>query len=542
MIKIQNRHIVLLFTTLLILSFIILFSCTSKTKEKTLRIGFIGKAEQVNPLMKPDNISNQVIPAVFSPLTRWNEKWEEEPVLCEEVPSLENGLLKKHGKNLVQCIYPIKKDRKWSDGSPITAYDALFAYQMAYSPIFKKDNADMLDVLIKVSTSRGNSISYIMKSTYSEIRLTPLPQQSLKNSLMQAGRDNLNEVFLRNTSYSGAFQLESFSPRKIILKRNPHYPATGSGFQKFEIICYNREIDRVADLKRGEIDLAYNPSYETVQEVRNEKNLKTETMKGVGQLCLVANMKSSQAGDLNLRKAIMYAVDRKSLSTKIFGKPDFAPISWLSPRHPAVINALENYSPDSELAEILIKKMGFKKNKNQKYEKDEILLYPSIIISGDDQLQFKTARDIKKSMEKIGVDIEIKPYPEEAYQKMINERKFPDFAIVCLETYPWVNPGEFFSKKSIPSGKGNDSRKNYGGWINDRNEKLCADYTNTLDPEKRNEILKKQQEIVAKDLPVIPLLNIAEIVIYNKNLKNIKSRGFGAITWNVGEWEMGDGK
>lgn len=537
---IKNQKIVfsLIFSmALLLISFILLQGCTSKNKEKTVRIGFIGKANYINPLKKPDDISKQVVCAVFSGLTRWNDKWEEKPLLCEKVPTLKNGGLKKKGKYLIQCLYSIKKDLKWSDGSPLTAYDVLFAYQMAYSPGFKNYNTEMLDVVKKVTIPGGNSIAYTMKPTYGGIHLIPLPRESLGNSLMSAGRDNVDEVFLKNISYSGAFQLESFSPRKILLKRNPNYLAGGSSFQKIEIIGYNREIDRIADLKAEKIDLAYNPSYKTVREVQNEKNLKTDIVKGAGQLCLAVNMKSSQAGDLNLRKAITYAVDRKSLSRQIFGKPDFAPISWLSPRHPAVVDVLVKYSPDPERAEKLIKKMGFKKNKNRKYEKDEILLYPSVVISGDDPMQYKTAQLLKKSMEKIGVDIEIKPYPEDVYQEMINGKNFPDFAMVRLETYPWLDPGNFFSKKGIPSGKGDDSHKNYSGWVNEENEKLCTAYIATLDPEDRVEILKKQQKIVAENLPVIPLLNIAEIVICNNKLKNIKPRGFGAITWNVEEWD-----
>ncbi|MCD4784328.1 MAG: hypothetical protein K8T10_10955 [Candidatus Eremiobacteraeota bacterium] len=538
---IKNSKIIfsLIFSiALLLFSFILLHGCTSKNKEKTVRIGFIGKANNINPLKKPDDISKQVISAVFAGLTRWNDKWEEEPVLCEKVPTLKNGGLKTKGKYLVQCLYSMKKESKWSDGSPLTVYDALFAYQMSYSPIFKKYNPEMLDVVKKVTIPGGNSIAYVMKRTYRGISLIPLPQESLENSLMSAERDNVDEVFLKNTSFSGAFQLESFSPRKILLKRNSNHPVAGSGFQKIEIIGYNREIDRIADLKAGKIDLAYNPSYETVREVQNEKNLKTDIVKGAGQLCLVANMKSSQAGNINLRKAIICVTDRKSMSVQIFGKPDFAPISWLSPRHPAAEDFLKKYSLSPKKAKNLINRMGFKKNKSQKYEKDEILLYPSVVLSGDDPLQYRTAQFLKKSMKKIGVDIEIKPYPEDVYQKMINEKDFPDFAIVRLETYPWMDPSDFFSRKSIPSGKSNDSQKNYGGWVNEENEKLCAAYRATLDPEDRFKILKKQQKIVAENLPIIPLLNIAEIVICNNKLKNIKPRGFGAIMWNVEEWDI----
>ena len=63
-----------------------------------------------------------------------------------------------------------------------------------------------------------------------------------------------------------------------------------------------------------------------------------------------------------------------------------------------------------------------------------------------------------------------------------------------------------------------------------------------LSTDKRNALLKKQQEIFAEDLPSLPLYFRLDLTTYPKALRNVKPVGLGSyyIPWNVWEWKWGD--
>ena len=52
------------------------------------------------------------------------------PVLIEQVPTLENGLLAKDGKSVT---YTLKEGLAWSDGTPFTTDDVIFNPQHEYT-------------------------------------------------------------------------------------------------------------------------------------------------------------------------------------------------------------------------------------------------------------------------------------------------------------------------------------------------------------------------------------------------------------------------
>ena len=79
----------------------------------------------------------------IEPLARFNEKGELVPFIAAEIPTLENGGI---SEDLMSITWKIKPDIVWSDGTPVTAEDAVFTWQYcthpeggcAQSPVFRR--------------------------------------------------------------------------------------------------------------------------------------------------------------------------------------------------------------------------------------------------------------------------------------------------------------------------------------------------------------------------------------------------------------------
>ncbi len=61
----------------------------------------------------------------------FDEKNAPRPVLVKEMPSVENGGISADGKTIT---LKLREDLVWSDGTPLTADDFIFTYDMTMSP------------------------------------------------------------------------------------------------------------------------------------------------------------------------------------------------------------------------------------------------------------------------------------------------------------------------------------------------------------------------------------------------------------------------
>ena len=68
---------------------------------------------------------------VIEPLARFDEKGDMVPYLAEGIPTVENGGV---SEDLTTITWKLKPGLLWSDGTPVTAEDAVFSWQYCTHP------------------------------------------------------------------------------------------------------------------------------------------------------------------------------------------------------------------------------------------------------------------------------------------------------------------------------------------------------------------------------------------------------------------------
>ena len=85
----------------------------------------------MNPNLSGGTKELEAASVVLEPFARYDENGSLVPYLAEEIPTVENGGI---SKDLTSITWKIKKGIKWSDGSALTADDAVFTYGYCSNP------------------------------------------------------------------------------------------------------------------------------------------------------------------------------------------------------------------------------------------------------------------------------------------------------------------------------------------------------------------------------------------------------------------------
>jgi peptide/nickel transport system substrate-binding protein len=125
----------------------------------------------------------------------------------------------------------------------------------------------------------------------------------------------------KNSAGAGAYSLESWAPgQSIVLKANPNY----GGTPKPSIKTVNYRIvpsaaNRVALLRRGEVDVIGGLSADDVTGLQDVDGVKVVSVPNTYQLSLVMHNKKEPFKDVKVRQAIASALPYKQLIDEVYG-------------------------------------------------------------------------------------------------------------------------------------------------------------------------------------------------------------------------------
>ncbi len=96
-----------------------------------LKIIFWQAVSTMNPYLSGGTKEVYAASMVIEPLARYDETGNLVPMLAAEIPTVENGGV---AADLKSITWKLKPDLKWSDGSAVTAEDAIFTWKYCTAP------------------------------------------------------------------------------------------------------------------------------------------------------------------------------------------------------------------------------------------------------------------------------------------------------------------------------------------------------------------------------------------------------------------------
>ena len=104
----------------------------------TLTIGIAQFPSSLHPDIDPEVVRGYAMGFAIRPITAFDADWKNTCLLCTELPTLENGLVKREdrpdGKPGLAVTIILKPGLSWGDGQPVTARDIAFTRELASDP------------------------------------------------------------------------------------------------------------------------------------------------------------------------------------------------------------------------------------------------------------------------------------------------------------------------------------------------------------------------------------------------------------------------
>lgn len=475
--------------------------------EQVLVIGW----EQEPDVLKP--LSN----ATFSELLQsfysrntwdWDDKYNPYPILVEAIPTVENDLVKTNDKGNTVVTYKIKQGLKWSDGEPITADDFLFGHQI-YSDKSTGTIArgNYPDVVEKVEKVDDYTIVQTFNAPYpdylTEDVLVPgrFPKHVLE-PLLKANKGTLDGLpyFTRAEGVVGygPYVLESWTPgESITFHKNNFWDGQAPAIDKIIIRFITETAQLKNALETGEIDLAFNfpdnlaPDYKAIANVEVWNTLSVYD----DALWFNINPDGTQnpaLKDINVRKAIVYAIDRKTITASIVGDGVPLPVTFDSFRWQP--DGLEFLDYNVDQANKLLDEAGWvDSNGNGTRDKDGVeLILRFYTTPRQSRIDYQLA--IQSDLKKVGVGTQLfqVPGPAILFASFTNRGILAtgdyDIAIYAFNNDPIspnINPSGL-GTSGIPTAKNPDGN-NFSFFSNARVDELIEKIRSNTDEKSRLE-------------------------------------------------------
>ena len=465
-----------------------------------------------------DAASERVRTLIFNTLVKKNEKFEYVGDLANFIRS-DDGLT---------FTFTLRDGVKFHDGHVLSSADVKYTLDLVFSSNFAKSASffegegnnkrsliqsveapDARTVVVKLTKpwmgllSNLVPVAILPKDSYESQKTHPLGTGPFK--------------FIRYDNTQQVCDLEAFSE---YWEGAPKLPAV-----RVRVISDMNALQ--AELQSGRVDIAPLPtslSPDAVKRLEQDPNLQVKTFTGSNVSLLTINTTSPPLDNVKVRQAIAHAIDRESLIKSLllgFGKLAHSIIpdeSW-------AYTPGQTYAYDPATSKRLLDEAGFPDpdgdGPRMRFQKPIVYKLSGSSIAGR-----QYAGVIQNSLKEVGIPAEIQT-PEQ--NTLFDELQGGNFQIVYST---WVGGNQdpifykdLFATSAIPTRT--RPARNRSRYSNPELDPMLDEVVNTFDRTRGKELYTKIQEIVSRDVPVIPLWYLSNIVIAKKNVQNIQVNASG---------------
>lgn len=371
--------------------------------------------------------------------------------------------------------FHLRKDVKMHDGSTLTADDVVFSLNMTKaSPDVDKN----LSAMKEAKAVDASTVEIILESPYAAFMqgLSMVFIQS-KSAYETAGADAYNNAPVG----PGPYKFVSYeNENKVTLTAFDDYYGNAPAIKDIELRQFQDANALAIALEAQEIDAAYNISPVSVMDLKSNDSIAITEIPSTVFMVLAMNTQQEPFNDVNLRKAICYAIDNQSIVDSARDGIGTATTNILNLSLPFMNGAAE-YEHNAEKAKSILEEAGY----TLPYKLD----CPLTIHSG-----IKTEAEVVKSnLEAAGIIVEINTVePSVLYTDATNG----SIGLSLLKVGTSSIDGDQYGQYVCTFGIGSN---NYAQYSNAEVDRLFEEARCELDTAKRNQLYKEAVAILNEE-------------------------------------------
>lgn len=541
---------------------------TGAPTNKQLTIGITQEFESLNPITAQMYASTYIGRMAVRTLVAINNDWKWQCWLCKEIPTLENGLAKlidEDGKKKILVQWEIKDKAQWGDGTPITGKDIVTAWNIARDPAVSTGEKDIYTRVEAIDVDASNPKKFTMKFKearydFASIGTFYLLPSHLEGPVYEKTKGQIGayeKQSIYNTDptnpglYNGPYLVKELKlGSHVILEKNPKFYDEEAKIERivFKLIPNTQTLE--ANLISGEIDMVCELGMTFDQALAFEKRIASDpTLKarhkvifedGMTYEHIDFNFKNPILQDKNVRKALLYAIDRDKITQALFESRQKKALSYFHPRDVYYTENVTKYDYDPKKAESLLDAAGWTKAASGFREKSGQKLALSIMTTAGNKTRELVQGVLKEQWRQVGIDVAINNEPARVFfGETVKKGNYPAMAMFAWVSSPDNPPRSTLHSAEIPTDKNGYSGQNAGGWNIKRVDEILDATPVEFDAEKRKKLMEELMQIYTDEAPTIPLFMRAEIAIIPANLSGFDVTGHQfPSTLSVEKWNL----
>jgi peptide/nickel transport system substrate-binding protein len=226
----------------------------------------------------------------------------------------------------------------------------------------------------------------------------------------------------------------------IVFERNPKWWGDPGKLDTHTILGLETDA-RINAFKNGQLDAAYTPSAEQLNQVKNMPNIEIRKSTSPGVYLLQFNAKSPTLTDPALRKGIMEGIDRSQIAKITFQGLDYTePLPGSLATLPFQPGYKDNFSSvityDVNKAKADLDAAGYAAGQDGMRSKDGKPATFAFVYNGNSATSKAVAAAVGQMMKAIGVDMQVRQLPSSDFSSVISGRSFDVFFSGFAQTDP----------------------------------------------------------------------------------------------------------
>jgi peptide/nickel transport system substrate-binding protein len=391
--------------------------------------------------------------------------------------------------------FHLRPGLKFSNGQPVTAEDVKWSLDRFGNP---KTNAAMSSVAIGYGTSTVVDSSTIRFQLAKPIaaflyNISIFPAFVLPKDLVE----KQGSAFYKHPVGTGPFVVKEFvKGSHITLARNPYYWEKGKPY--LDSVRFNFATDsnsRILALRGGSAQVMDGVPFSQINSLRADKSVAVQSAKVPLFLGLWLNHASAPFTDVNVRKAMQYALNRQQINEDIFAGLGQIPNSVLMGlRYDAPASTVAPYTYDVAKAKSLMAQSKYAKGFST------TLQYPS----GYDYYK-QLALLMQQELGAIGIKVKlVEEDPATGTSKFLAMKYDMTFPFASFTSDVTV-PDEYADFLADPS---NGLNGFFSHWKDPAIQSMVAKFTTTLSDTERAKQWPQIQQALMNQTPVINVMNL----------------------------------
>lgn len=470
---------------------------------KEINIGIISY-DTINPILSNNRDIQYVDKLIFQSLLDITPDFKIKNLLTKEFSKIDD----------TTYIAKLREDVYWHDGTKFTAKDVIFTVNN-----LKKDNVKSI---YKENVSAINEIQQIDDYTIKILLKEQIPFFEYRMCFpILASHSYESDTLASKTSIpigTGKYKIVKIEENLIKLELVDEQ--SKSKISKINLVLKNSVSDLYSAFTKNEIDYMITDNIE-YEEYIGKIGYNVNQIVNREFEYLVLNTEDSLLSNKEIRKAINYTIDKKTINYNIYNNKhlestfplDYGSYLWNK-------DDLNNYNI-TEIKQILTKDGWI--YKNNVWKKNGKKLQFNLIVDYNNKNRLLLAEQIKEQLESVGIIINIRKVSTTSYKNYIK-----------YKNYDMILTGNIVS--NCPNLETYFGENNLSNFDNEEIRTILNDVKNINDENILTDKYIRIKEIYKQEVPFISLYSNSLFILSNNNLKGDLSCNWYNLFYNIDNW------